>query len=484
MQNIHYSLLNTHYSILITLLEHFIIDRIKAELPFEPNKEKEELFLSLGRFLVSRTPRKAFILRGYAGTGKTSVMSALVNAMKGLKQACVLLAPTGRAAKVLSKYSRMPAYTIHKYIYRQNQLGQEAFSLAHNKHINTLFIVDEASMLSGARDNTTFGTGCLLDDLISFVYSGQGCSLLLVGDNAQLPPVGNNDSPALEDDFMAGYGLDISSFSLKEVARQALNSGILANATRLREILSNDDMEGSLTLDTYPDVIRLKGEEVVDTLEQSWREVGAEETLVITRSNKMTNLYNQGIRARILWKEELISSGDRVMITKNNYFWAKEYQDLDFIANGDILEITRLYGQHEMYGFHFAKALLRSVDYDWEIDVVLWLETIHSDNPDTIQKMHKDLFYKIAEDYPELQHRRKELTETIYKSPYYNALQIRMAYAITGHKSQGGQWARVFIDPYKGGEEKTSKENIIAYYRWLYTTITRATEKVYFIKNT
>ena len=466
------------------MLEHFIIDRIKAELPFEPNKEKDQLFLSLGRFLVSRTPRKAFILRGYAGTGKTSVMSALVNAMIGLKQACVLLAPTGRAAKVLSKYSRMPAYTIHKYIYRQNQLGQEAFSLAPNKHLNTLFIVDEASMLSGARDNTTFGTGCLLDDLVSFVYNGQGCSLLLVGDNAQLPPVGNNDSPALEDDFMAGYGLDISSFSLKEVARQALNSGILANATRLREILSDDNADGKLTLDTYPDVIRLKGEEVVDTLEQSWREVGAEETLVITRSNKMTNLYNQGIRARILWKEELISSGDRVMITKNNYFWAKEYDDLPFLANGDIVEITRLYGQHEMYGFQFAKALLRSVDYNWEIEALLWIDTLTTDNPETNYGLQKELFARVAEDYPEIRN-RKALIQKIYESPYYNALQIRFAYAITCHKAQGGQWKHVYIDTsaiHEDEERMSIPAERQEYLRWLYTATTRATEKIFILR--
>ena len=339
-------------------------------------------------------------------------------------------------------------------------------------------------MLSGARDNTTFGTGCLLDDLVSFVYSGQGCSLLLVGDNAQLPPVGNNDSPALDDDFMAGYGLDISSFSLKEVARQALNSGILANATRLREILSNDDADGKLTLDTYPDVIRLKGEEVVDTLEQSWREVGAEETLVITRSNKMTNLYNQGIRARILWKEELISSGDRVMITKNNYFWAKEYQDLDFIANGDILEITRLYGHHEMYGFHFAKALLRSVDYNWEIEALLWIDTLTTDNPEANYGLQKELFARVAEDYPEIRN-RKALIQKIYESPYYNALQIRFAYAVTCHKAQGGQWKHVYIDTsaiHEDQERMSIPAERQEYLRWLYTATTRATEKIYLLR--
>ena len=466
------------------MLENFIKNRIINALPFSPNEGQEELLHLLTQFILSKKEQKAFVLRGYAGTGKTSIMAAVVKALGELKQPVVLLAPTGRAAKVLARYANKPAYTIHKYIYRQNKLGSDSFSLSDNLHKHTLFIVDEASMLSGARDNTTFGTGCLLDDLISFVYSGQGCSLLLVGDNAQLPPVGNNDSPALEDDFMAGYGLDISSFSLKEVARQALNSGILANATRLREILSNDDTDGKLTLDTYPDVIRLKGEEVVDTLEQSWREVGAEETLVITRSNKMTNLYNQGIRARILWKEELISSGDRVMITKNNYFWAKEYQDLDFIANGDILEITRLYGQHEMYGFNFAKALLRSVDYNWEIEALLWLDTLTTDNPEANYGLQKELFTRVAEDYPEIRN-RKALIQKIYESPYYNALQIRFAYAVTCHKAQGGQWKHVYIDTsaiHEDQERMSIPAERQEYLRWLYTATTRATEKIYLLR--
>jgi exodeoxyribonuclease-5 len=292
---------------------------------------------------------------------------------------------------------------------------------------------------------------------------------------------------------MSGYQLSIFSHTLTEVARQAIDSGILENATRLRPLALGDSTEEICNglvdniwkiIEFRKDICTVSGTELLEAIEQSYGEVGVEETILLTRTNKRTNIYNQGIRARILWKEEEIGNGDRVMVCKNNYFWTEKYDNLPFLANGDMLEIVRLRNIREIYGYHFADAQLRSLDYDWEIDVVLWLETIHSDNPDTIQKMHKDLFYKIAEDYPELQHRRKELTETIYKSPYYNALQIRMAYAITGHKSQGGQWARVFIDPYKGGEEKTSKENIIAYYRWLYTTITRATEKVYFIKNT
>ena len=475
------------------MLEQFIKNRIIHRLPFEANEGQRILLDKLSQFITSSDPRKAFILRGYAGTGKTTIMAALVEALQQLQQRIVLLAPTGRAAKVLSRHSHTPAYTIHKYIYRQKRLGEDIFTLNDNLHYDTLFIVDEASMISGLRDNPMFGSGILLDDLVRYVYNDKGCYLLMLGDDAQLPPIGSNKSPALDETYMSGYQLSIFSHTLTEVARQAIDSGILENATRLRPLALGDSTEEICNglvdniwkiIEFRKDICTVSGTELLEAIEQSYSEVGVEETILLTRTNKRTNIYNQGIRARILWKEEEIGNGDRVMVCKNNYFWTEKYDNLPFLANGDMLEIVRLRNIREIYGYHFADAQLRSLDYDWEIDVVLWLETIHSDNPDTIQKMHKDLFYKIAEDYPELQHRRKELTETIYKSPYYNALQIRMAYAITGHKSQGGQWARVFIDPYKGGEEKTSKENIIAYYRWLYTTITRATEKVYFIKNT
>lgn len=475
------------------MLEQFIKNRIIHKLPFEANEGQRILLDKLSQFITSSDPRKAFILRGYAGTGKTTIMAALVEALQQLQQRIVLLAPTGRAAKVLSRHSHTPAYTIHKYIYRQKRLGEDIFTLNDNLHHDTLFIVDEASMISGLRDNPMFGSGILLDDLVRYVYNDKSCYLLMLGDDAQLPPIGSNKSPALDETYMSGYQLSIFSHTLTEVARQAIDSGILENATRLRPLALGDSTEEICNglvdniwkiIEFRKDICTVSGTELLEAIEQSYGEVGVEETILLTRTNKRTNIYNQGIRARILWKEEEIGNGDRVMVCKNNYFWTEKYDNLPFLANGDMLEIVRLRNIREIYGYHFADAQLRSLDYDWEIDVVLWLETIHSDNPDTIQKMHKDLFYKIAEDYPELQHRRKELTETIYKSPYYNALQIRMAYAITGHKSQGGQWARVFIDPYKGGEEKTSKENIIAYYRWLYTTITRATEKVYFIKNT
>ena len=497
------------------MLEDFIIGRINAELPFAPNAEKEGLMRALGAFLVSNDERKAFILRGYAGTGKTSVVSALVRALHGLKRPCVLLAPTGRAAKVLSRYSGFPAYTIHKKIYRQSSGstpgylfsdGQERFSLSDNLHRNTLFIVDEASMLSGARDNAAFGSGCLLDDLVQYVYNGQRCCLLLLGDDAQLPPVGSINSPALSEDFMKGYHLSVSGYQLSEVARQALDSGILTEATRIRKLLA-EHKESSLPFtgeelcSTEPpvavrrtlqglgfspnnkDIIKLKGEEVVETLEQSWRNVGAEETLIITRSNKMTNLYNQGVRARILWKEDELSNGDRVMVSKNNYFWAQEYKDLEFLANGDMLEITRLSNHHEMYGFHFAKASLRAVDYDWEIDALVWIDTLTTDSPEANYTLQKELFARVAEDFPEIRN-KKELVKKVYESPYYNALQIRFAYAVTCHKAQGGQWKHVYIDQSLTTErisELTESERR-EYLRWLYTAATRATERIYLLR--
>ncbi len=468
------------------MLEDFIIGRIKTELPFEPNEEKEGLFKALGAFIVSRDEHKVFILRGYAGTGKTSVMSALVRALMGLKQPCVLLAPTGRAAKVLSRYSGFPAYTIHKQIYRQNQLGVEAFSLTDNLHARTLFIVDEASMLSGERDNSTFGSGCLLDDLVRYVYNGKGCSLLLLGDDAQLPPVGSSLSPALDTDFMRGYGLSVFSYQLSAVARQALDSGILKEATRIREELSEESIQHS-AVSIQPDgrdVIKVPGEEVIEQLEDSWRAVGAEETLIIARSNKMTNLYNQGVRARVLWKEDDLSGGDRLMVTKNNYFWAQEYKDLEFLANGDMFEIERLTNRHEMYGFQFANASLRSVDYDWEIDALIWIDTLMTDSPEANYQLQRELFSRIAEDYPEIRN-KKELVKKIYESPYYNALQVRFAYCVTCHKSQGGQWKHVYIDTSGIGEDQERMADPAErreFLRWLYTAITRATEKIFILR--
>ena len=466
------------------MLEQFIKNRIIASLSFMPNEGQNALLDKLSRFIISPVERKAFILLGYAGTGKTSMMAALVQAYKELQQKVVLLAPTGRAAKVLSRYAHTPAYTIHKFIYRQKKLGEEVFSLNDNLYKHTLFIVDESSMISGIRDNQTFGSGILLDDLVKYVYSGDGCSLLLLGDNAQLPPIGTELSPALREEYMAKYSLNITTHTLTEVARQALDSGILSNATTLRHVALNPHNSAGKDMWEYlqqsADLEMISGSDFIEKIEESYRDIGAEQTIILTRTNKRTNIYNQGIRARILWREEEIENGDRLMVSKNNYFWTEKYENLPFLANGDMLEISRLRNIREMYGFHFADAQLRALDYDWEIDAVIWLDTLHSDSPEMNNGLHRELFGRIAEDYPELAHNRKKLIESIYQSPYYNALQVRFAYAVTGHKSQGGQWKHVYIDPYKGGELHADEEG---FYRWLYTAVTRASEKVYFIKN-
>ena len=339
-------------------------------------------------------------------------------------------------------------------------------------------------MISGQRDNSTFGSGCLLNDLVRFVYSGTNCSMLLVGDNAQLPPVGSLNSPALDEDYMERlYDLHITSYELKQVARQALDSGILSEATRLRNQLDDPGSLGNPGILVNKDIIQLQGEEVIETLERSWREVGAEDTLIIARSNKMTNLYNQGVRARVLWKESDLSNGDRCMVSKNNYFWTEDDEEIPFIANGDMFEIQRLHHHQEMYGFHFAQATLYSVDYEREIEALVWLDTLFTDSPEANYTLQRNLFTRIAEDYPEIRN-KKELVKKIYESPYYNALQIRFAYCVTCHKAQGGQWKHVYIDSGMSDEwlEGLSDTERLEYLRWIYTAVTRSTEKIYLLR--
>jgi len=456
------------------LLENFIISRICGQLPFSPNPGQSEAISRLATFLCSGTPRKAFLLRGYAGTGKTSLVSALVRAMQDMQQNCILLAPTGRAAKVMSHYAGTPAYTIHKWIYRGDNQGR--FSIAENRLQHTLFIVDEAGMISAERDNTTFGSGSLLDDLIRYVYMTtdmQPCSnsLLLLGDESQLPPVGQTQSKALDADFLRGYNLQIEEAVLTEVARQALDSGILKNATHIRE--THD-----IAISEEKDVHLMQPQQFVGELERAYQEVGMAETIILTRSNKRTNLYNQGIRAQILFREDALSSGDRLMVCRNNYFWNKDYEGLPFLANGDTVEVLRLRNEREMYGFHFVDASIQLLDYDWEIDATLWMETLTTASPDEHYGMQKKLYEAIAEDYPEIKN-KKELDQQIRQSPYYNALQVRFAYAVTCHKAQGGQWERVFIDP----GQPLPDEDELSRLRWYYTALTRAKEQVYFLQS-
>lgn len=461
------------------MISRFLADSIRHELPFVPNSGQEELIRKLGEFLFSSAPRRCFILRGYAGTGKTSMVAALVKAFARLHQPCVLLAPTGRAAKVLTSYSGQAAYTIHKKIYRQNKLGEDAFSLTDNLHKRTLFVVDEASMLSAQKQfDSPFGSGNLLADLVRFVYCGEGCSLLLLGDTAQLPPVGQSESPALSADVLSAYNLSVTEHTLTEVARQALDSGILRNATDIRNQLTNNEiyLMPSFVTEGYSDICHLPGNELQETLERAYDEVGREETIILTRTNRRTNLYNQGIRQRTLWMEGELCTSDRLMVTKNNYFWTEQYDNIEFLANGDILEVESIRNEREMYGFRFADASLRAVDYDYEIDVVIWLDTLFTDSPEQHYEMQKELWLRVAEDYPEI-HAKKALWEKIMQSPYYNALQVRFAYAVTCYKAQGGQWKRVFIDPGVVSDEHLGVE----FYRWLYTALTRAREQVYLI---
>lgn len=462
------------------MLNAFLTTHIKRELPFEPNEGQQELIELLTHFLLSTKSHRAFVLRGYAGTGKTSIVSALVRALKHLRQTCILLAPTGRAAKVLSSYSGFPARTIHKKIYRQKQLGVEQFALTDNLHKQALFIVDEASMINNQKSyDTPFGSGNLLADLIKYVESGDHCSVLFLGDTAQLPPVGQTESPALNPDVLRGYGLDVTEYTLTQVARQALDSGILKNATDIRSRLQDGNIQlmPSFTTKGYDDICHIDGYIFPELVETAYREVGIEDTVILTRTNRRTNLYNQGIRARVLWREDELGSGDRLMVTKNNYFWTEEYDDVDFLANGDMLDVLKVRNIREMYGFNFADVSLKAIDYDYEIDTVVWLDTLFTDSPEQNYEQQKILFSRIAEDYPELRHNKRDLWKQIMQSPYYNALQIRYAYAITCHKAQGGQWKRVFIDPGVVDDEHLGEE----FYRWLYTALTRAQEQVYLI---
>jgi len=460
------------------MLQNFLASCIQAQLPFEPTEQQTELLDALGVFLMSTDIEKVFLLRGYAGTGKTSVVSALVRALNELKQKTMLMAPTGRAAKVIAGYSGFPAFTIHKKIYRQKSMSEFRFQLADNLQTHTLFIVDEASMISNTGTDSAFGSGRLLDDLVKFVYSGEGCSLLLLGDTAQLPPVMQPHSPALEREVLLGYGLNVYDYILTHVVRQALESGILHNATLLREYLSEERVNEfpRFELDNFADIQRLSGMELIDEIQRSYDGVGVEDTIVVTRSNKRANMYNNGIRARVMMKEDELTNGDLLMVTRNNYFWNKPYKEIDFIANGDILQVVRVSKHYEIYGFRFVDLTLRSLDYDWEIDARIWLDALQAETPTQMNEMTNKLFEAVAEDYPEITTKREKVKK-ILDNEYYNALQVKFAYAVTCHKAQGGQWRKVFIDPGQIAEEQINSD----FYRWLYTALTRATETVFLI---
>ncbi len=464
------------------MINNYLAQQIKENFPYNPTFEQEMTLKSLSDFIMNTEKESVFILRGYAGTGKTSLVGALVKTLDSLKQKTVLLAPTGRAAKIFSLYSEHPAFTVHKKIYRQKSFSNDVgnFSLNDNLHTHTLFIVDEASMISNeGLAGSMFGSSRLLDDLVQFVYSGTGCRLMLLGDTAQLPPIGEAEGPALSAGTLKNYGLEVMETTLTEVVRQVQDSGILWNATKLRKLINNEDYFSlpKFKLKNFKDIVSIPGNEIVEMITDSYARDGMEDTVVICRSNKQANVYNNGIRNRILEREEELCSGDILMIAKNNYFWTEKCKEIDFIANGDIAMVRRVRRTREFYGFRFADVLLSFPDYDQqELEVTLLLDTLHADSPALSREDNNKLFTNIMEDYADISNKRERMNK-MKVDPYYNALQVKYAYAITCHKAQGGQWKNVFLD------QGFIKEDYLTpdYFRWLYTAFTRATDKLYLV---
>ncbi len=446
-----------------------------------PTDDQSEALRKIALYVTENSNDVIFLLTGYAGTGKTSVISSVVRTLDLLRMRSVLLAPTGRAAKVLGSYSGRQAFTIHKKIYKQKSSkdGMGSFILDRNLHRDTYFIVDEASMISNISSGTSlFGSGKLLDDLIEYVYSGTDCKLILVGDSAQLPPVGSTLSTALDLKALEEYGFALRSAELKQVVRQSESSGVLMNATRVRlQISENDTVHPSMDCNNFKDVIRLSGEELIDELSASYGTCGLEGTIIVVNSNKQANRYNQGIRNRIFFREEEISPGDMVMIVKNNYFLVEDNDEgPGFIANGDIAEVKKIRKYEERYGFRFAEMELYFPDYDFEVESKVMMDVLHLDTPALPAEKNRELFQNILSDYLHIRTRRKQY-EAVRNDPFFNALQIKFAYAVTCHKAQGGQWERVFID--QGMFNRS--EITIDYLRWFYTALTRSTDRVYLV---
>ena len=459
----------------ILIYNHFI-----KNLGISPTDDQSEALKRIADYICEDTNDKIFLLTGYAGTGKTSLISSVVRTLDLLRIRSVLMAPTGRAAKVLSAFSGKQAFTIHKKIYRQKSSkdGMGKFILDRNMHRDTYFIVDEASMLSNnTGDTSLFGSGRLLDDLLEYVFSGIGCKLIIAGDTAQLPPVGSVVSPALDPVMLQEYGFMLVSSDLKQVIRQSESSGILMNATGIRlQVEENDLSKPRIDCNSFTDIRRISGEDLVEELSASYDKCGLEGTIVVVNSNKQANKYNQGIRNRIFFREEEISSGDIIMVVKNNYFLTEEEEGPGFIANGDIAEILRIRKYEERYGFRFAEMLLRFADYDLEVESKVLLDVLHLDTPSLPAEKNKELFNNILADYIDLKTRRKQY-EAVRNNPYFNALQIKFSYAVTCHKAQGGQWERVFIDQGMFNRQEIT----IDYLRWFYTALTRSTDRLYLV---
>jgi len=456
---------------------------LSHNFPFSPTIKQDSFFQKIAVFLTDTNNETIFLLKGYAGTGKTTVISTIVNNLIEINKKYVLLAPTGRAAKVIANYSNKPAFTIHKKIYfpKKSSGGGVAFTMQQNKHKNTIFIIDEASMISDqSNESKMYENGSLLDDLISYVYSGENCKMILLGDTAQLPPINLDISPALNADSLElNYDKRVDWIELDEVMRQELNSGILYNATELRELLKDTFItEFKFKLRGFKDIIRLTdGYDIQDAINQSYSNYSIEDTAFIVRSNKRANQYNEQIRMKILDKENDLSVGDFLMVVKNNYFWLKEKDEAGFIANGDIIEVLEIYSFKDLYGFHFAKVKIRMVDYPNQIpfETVLILDTIKSESPSLTYEQSNSLYSEVMKDYENLTSKYAKF-QKVKENEFFNGLQVKFSYAITCHKSQGGQWNTVFIEqPYlPDGIDRD-------YIRWLYTAMTRAKDRLYLI---
>ena len=456
---------------------------IKQQFPFQPTLKQDIVLQQLSHFIFSKSSSALYVLKGYAGTGKTTIIGEIVANLWKAKKSSVLMAPTGRAAKVIANYSGREAFTIHKKIYfpRKDKGGGVKFVLQPNKHKNTLFIVDEASMISDTPgESKLFENGSLLDDLMQYVYSGHQCKLLLIGDTAQLPPVKLDLSPALNPDTLSlNYNKEVTKMELDEVVRQEQDSGILINATMLREALSNSFYDTfKFDLHGFKDIVRLvDGHEIMDAINDAYSTLGNEDTAIIVRSNKRANLYNQQIRSRILFNENELTPGDYLMVVKNNYFWIKPTTEAGFIANGDIIEVLEIFSIQELYGFRFAEVKVRMVDYPKmrAFETVVLLDTIESETPSLSYEDSNRLYQEVMKDFENETSNYKKFLK-VKGNKHFNALQVKFSYAITCHKSQGGQWNTVFVEqPYlPNGVDKD-------FLRWLYTAVTRAKEKLYLI---
>lgn len=473
-----------------------IIDELKYKIlqqfVFPPTQEQAHALEVFAEFLTDRDPHAVMILRGSAGTGKTTLSGAIVRTLKEIRQKVMLLAPTGRAAKVFSLNSGSPAYTIHRRIYREKSFSgvEGQFNLNDNLYTDTLFMVDEASMIANmGLGGMSFGSGCLLDDLVHFVYQGRNDRLLLIGDKAQLPPVGEEESPALHAAMLEGYGLKVYECDLNEVLRQSEESGILYNATMIRQMITHDDITQlpKIHFAGYSDIKPMPGAELIEALADSYHHVGLDDTIVVTRSNKRANIFNQGIRNMVLDREEELSQGDILMIVKNNYYWMEEERKSNnklqsndipaFLANGDRAKVLKVRRRIDLYGFRFATLLLQFPDYDnYELEATVLLDTLTSEAPALTHEQQEQLFYQIEEDYQDIPLKADRM-KAIRQDQFFNALQVKFAYAVTCHKAQGGQWAHVYVDQGYMTDDMLNPD----YIHWLYTAFTRATEMLYLV---